>query len=135
MPLAAFQILRNSMVPRLSLRCSVIPRRPPVPTHKKSRDTKVPRPIYRLDTINSSIYLFKNDLQTCLSIVQKAERLFSTMKSDQLLQIFKSSLCLSLILSKQSCSLLRILTFQRVVTNLTVKECLIFFHAWSLGIK
>ena len=44
------------------------------------------------------------------------------MKSDQLLQIFKSSLSLSLILSKQSCSLLRILTFQRVVTNLAVKE-------------
>ena len=61
MPLAAFQILRNYMVPRLSLRCSAIPRRPPVPpvqTHKKDRDTKVPRPIYRLDTINSSIYLF-----------------------------------------------------------------------------
>ena len=133
MLLAAFQILRNSMVPRLSLRCSVIPRRPPLFKHIKRTAIQKYRGPHISSGHNKQLNLFI--LQYYSTIVQKPKRLFSTMKSNQLLQIFKSSLSLSLILSKQSCSLLRILTFQRVVTNLTVKECLIIFHARSFRIK
>ncbi len=92
--------------------------------------------LHRLDTINSSIYLFFfKSFTNLFTIVQKAERLFCTVKSDQFLQIFISCFSFCLILSKQSSSLFRILTFQRVVTNLAVKECLIIFHARSFRIK
>lgn len=46
--------------------------------------------------------------------------LFFSVQSDQFLQIIVSVFCFSLVLSEESFSLFRILTLERIVTNLTI---------------
>ena len=53
----------------------------------------------------------------------------------QSLQVFVSFHSLSLVLSEQSCSLLRISSLQGIVTNFSVKECLIILFLRSLAVK
>ena len=57
------------------------------------------------------------------------------VQSNQLLEICISLFCLFLIECEQFCSLFRIGAFQRIVTNLSVKECLVICSFRSLGIQ